>query len=171
MARSPEATAQLRLRVPEELRARLEADARQSGHSLNFEVVRRLGLHIQRDDVALAIFRDPALFSFLEAQARIIRWIERREGKSWTDPEVYEKAKQVIREYQDVVLPALAAGTSIQDAVLDASTLAFIETMGLRAEDLAARAEAGDLTEQEIEMIRRLARLRGAGQPPNSDTS
>ena len=79
--RDESAKAQLKVRCPEPLRARLEASAKKHGFSLNSEIVLRLEGALFQSDIANTVFGDEDIFTTVYGIAQMIRCFERFEGK------------------------------------------------------------------------------------------
>jgi hypothetical protein len=71
MPRKPSETVQLKLRFPERLRIRIEAEAEKNERSMNAEIVRRLEQSFEKDDRA-ALLKDAAAEAIDEALRRIL---------------------------------------------------------------------------------------------------
>jgi hypothetical protein len=101
MAKRPDtATAQLKVRLREPLRARLEAEADRNGYSLNTEIVRRLEASIRDEDIGAVLFGDRDLYHCMDALARLVRAVEMHEGKLWLeDRATYNRAVDTIHAF------------------------------------------------------------------------
>jgi hypothetical protein len=136
------AKAQLKVRLREPLRARLEADAKRYGYSLNTEIVRRLEASIRDDDLGAIIFGGEEMFAVMDTLARIIRAVEMHTGKRWgEDPATYLRAVETICRLLKSGPVFLRTGEypgGIRD-IADAGALAVIERM--IAKDAEMRAE------------------------------
>ena len=80
-ARADTVKAQIKLRLREPLRARLETEAKQNGYSLNTEIVRRLEQSIRDEELGDVIFGDRDVFNSAYIIAGLIRAFEVHTGK------------------------------------------------------------------------------------------
>jgi hypothetical protein len=120
--RESTAKAQLKLRLREPLRARLEAEAKSMGYSLNTEIVRRLEASIRDEDIGAIIFGDAQMFGLMDFLARIIRAIEIDTDKAWTkDGETYLRAVETI--YRLLKMPQVMASGEYPGGVRDIADL------------------------------------------------
>jgi hypothetical protein len=130
--RNDTAKAQLKVRLREPLRARLEADAKRAGWSLNTEIVRRLEGSIRDENLGAIIFGDEQMFAVMDTLARIMRAIELRAGKRLTDDaDTYNLAVETIYRFLKNAPLMIATGTysaEIRD-IADLGALAAIERM------------------------------------------
>jgi hypothetical protein len=130
--RNETATAQLKVRLREPLRARIEAAAKRSGHSLNTEIVGRLERSITDDDYGLAIFGSEEIFTVVTALAQVIRAHEIDSGKKIReDFGIYFKAIETISRFLQVAPTMLASGEypgGIRD-VVDVNVSQMIQTL------------------------------------------
>jgi hypothetical protein len=130
--RAENAKAQLKVRLREPLRARLEAEARNNGYSLNTEIVRRLEESIREEDFGARVFGDDEMFATMDTLARLIRAVELRTGKPWTaDRETYELAVETIYRVLKNGPRLLATGEypgGVRD-IADVGALALIERL------------------------------------------
>jgi hypothetical protein len=96
--------AQVGLRLPEPLRARLEKEAKESGYSLNFEIVRRLEQSIKDDDLGDTLFGDRDIFHCAYIFAGIIHALERHKGdRVGMDPSIFEMAVDQLKNFAKIV--------------------------------------------------------------------
>src|SRR4051812_17946005 len=99
-ARDRSAKAQLKLRLPEPLRARLEVEAKGNGYSLNYEVMRRLEQSIQNDDMGNLVFGDQDIFRSVYLIAGIIRALEKKTGhRLANDPKIFVDALEASKNF------------------------------------------------------------------------
>jgi hypothetical protein len=139
--RESTAKAQLKLRLREPLRARLEAEAKRNGYSLNTEIVRRLEASIRDEDIGAIMFGDAQMFGLMDFLARIIRAIEIDAGKPWTeDGETYLRTVETI--YRILKMPQVMASGKYPHGVRDIAdfwALAAVESVF--AKDAERRAD------------------------------
>jgi hypothetical protein len=130
--RNETATAQLKVRLREPLRARIEADAKRLGHSLNTEIVRRLERAIYDDDLGHPIFGSEEIFAVVSAFAQVIRAYEIDSGKKiGEDFSIYFKAIETIHRFLQAAPTMLASGEypgGIRD-IIDANAAQMILTL------------------------------------------
>src|SRR5438067_13502660 len=110
--REKNARAQLKLRLPEPIRARLEAEAEQNGYSLNWEVVRRLDQSIKDDDLGKFLFGTRDKFFAAYYFAGIIETLEQKTGKFLTeDPAIFEMAVDAMQHSSiaGIMLPGIGS--------------------------------------------------------------
>jgi hypothetical protein len=108
--RDKSSRAQLKLRLPEPIRARLEAEAEQNGYSLNWEVVRRLDQSIKEDDLGNLIFGNRDIFHAAYLFAGIIDALERKTGKKFSsDPSIFDMAVEAMKRYSTLVPAGVVA--------------------------------------------------------------
>jgi hypothetical protein len=95
--RADTAKAQIKLRLREPLRAKLEAEAKQSGFSLNTEIVRRLENSLTEEEMGGIVFRDKEMFTLVNLFASVVRAFEINRGKKWSeDMEIFKNASDTI---------------------------------------------------------------------------
>ncbi len=130
--RSDTTRAQIKLRLREPLRARLETEAKKNGYSLNTEIVRRLEVSVRDQDLGAVLFRDQAMFGTMDTLARLIRAVEIHTGHRWNeDLKTYETAVEIIYKLLKNGPRILATGDypgGIRDFA-DYGALAAIERM------------------------------------------
>jgi hypothetical protein len=139
--RDDTAKAQLKVRLREPLRARLEAEAIRNGYSLNTEIVRRLEGSIRDDDLGAVLFGDREMFSLFDMLARLIRGIEIETGTRWTEGATYLRAVETIYRLLKHVPQLIATGEypgGVRD-IADIHALAVVE--GISRKDAERRAE------------------------------
>jgi hypothetical protein len=96
--RAKNAKAQIKLRLLEPMRARLERDAKEYGHSLNFEILRRLDQSIKDDDLGKILFGDHITFHYAYVFTGIIRALEGQIGKKLSEsPDIFEMAVDAFK--------------------------------------------------------------------------
>ena len=83
MPRKPSATVQLKARMKEPLRARLEEDAKSRGISLNAALVDRLELSVHEDEARYREFGSRATYNFMKILAMAATIAEEETGKPW----------------------------------------------------------------------------------------
>lgn len=97
-ARPETATAQLKIRVREDVRRQLEASARENDWPLNKEIAERLEKTL-REDENLGGGRTAA---FLRLTATLVDAIEQETGQDWlSDPMTFATVRRVIRALVD----------------------------------------------------------------------
>jgi hypothetical protein len=130
--RSDTAKAQLKVRVREPLRARLETEARKNEYSLNTEIVRRLEASVRDQDLGAVLFRDQQMYGLMDTLARLVRAIELHEGHRWDeDLTTYERAVETIYRVLKNAPHVIAKGEypgGVRD-IADAGALIAIEQM------------------------------------------
>lgn len=96
--------AQVGLRLPEPLRARLETEAKEWGYSLNNEIVRRLDQSLRDDDLGKVLFGDQDIFHCAYVFAGIIQALQRRTGRRVVeDSSIFELAVDQLKNYAKLV--------------------------------------------------------------------
>jgi hypothetical protein len=140
--RDAAAKAQLKVRLREPLRARLEAEAKRNGYSLNTEIVRRLEGSIRDDDLGAIIFGDPQIFGLMDTIARMIRAIEINDGKPWTEnPATYLYGVEMIYRLLKNA-PAVIAKGEYPGGFRDIADLGALESLKMiLTKDAKRRAE------------------------------
>lgn len=115
MERNPTDIVQLKLRIREDMRQRLEADGRARKVSMNTAIVERLDASFFFDEIKATSGR-PDLFMFTQLLAALIRRIEKHTGKRWDiDPDTYyEVATACARIFRQIA--GLRAGRSVEEA-------------------------------------------------------
>lgn len=120
------------MRLREPLRARLEAEAKRNGYSLNTEIVRRLEESIREEDPGARVFGSDEMFATMDTLARLIRAIELDTGKHWdADRETYERAVETIYRLLKNIPRLLATGEypgGVRD-IADVGALALAERL------------------------------------------
>jgi hypothetical protein len=84
-ARSMNVRGELKLRLPELLRARLEAEADRYGYSLNAVVVNRLEQTFRDDALGRVVFGSEERFAILDTIDRLALAVQMKTGKGWAD--------------------------------------------------------------------------------------
>jgi hypothetical protein len=98
--RAKNAKAQIKLRLFEPMRARLERDAKEYGHSLNLEIIRRLDQSIKDDDLGKVLFGDQNIFHCAYLFAGIIQALERETGEKLSEnSDIFEMAVEALKEF------------------------------------------------------------------------
>jgi Arc-like DNA binding domain len=97
--RDEAAKAQLKVRCPEPLRARLEAEAARHGHSLNAEIVLQLQSALNHRELGQTIFGDENIFATVNLISYVIRGCEKLGGKK-----LREDFENILRKSVDVVI-------------------------------------------------------------------
>jgi hypothetical protein len=130
--RNETAVAQLKVRLREPLRARIEADAKRFGHSFNTEIVRRIEQAIRDDDYGLAVFRSEEIFAVVSSFAHVIRAYEIQSGKKiGEDSAIYFKAIETMHRFLQAAPTMLASGEysgGIRD-IIDVNVAQLILTL------------------------------------------
>ena len=142
MAERPDsAKAQIKLRLREPLRARLEEEAKRGGFSLNTEIARRLENSLFDDHIGSIVFQDKSVFALANTFATLVRAYQIRKEKSWQhDPEICRLAA-------DSLCTLLAKGPELFETGMwpgglrttaDQGALAMIEAFIRAAENVKA---------------------------------
>lgn len=106
MARKKSATVDLKVRMKEPLRAKLEVAAKRAGVSLNAEAVKRMDRSFERDETfaeaaqALFGFRGEAIMA-MRSLGRAIAIIEKQTGLSWRED--WNTAEQVRYAFRVII--------------------------------------------------------------------
>jgi hypothetical protein len=140
--RDDTAKAQLKVRLREPLRARLEAEAKRNGYSLNSEIVARLEASIRDSELGAIIFGDPQLFGLVDTIARVIRAAELRAGKPWTEsPATYFEVVEMIYRLLRAG-PALIVTGKYPGGVRDMADIGALQMLeNILTKDAERRAE------------------------------
>jgi hypothetical protein len=150
--RGDTAKVQLKVRLREPLRARLEAEAKKHDYSLNTEIVRRLEASVRDQDLGAVLFRDEQMFGIMDALARLIRAIELDTGHRWDeDRATYERAVETIYRFLKSAPHVIAKGEypgGVRD-IADYGALAAVELM--IAKETERRGEDPEAPDQQTE--------------------
>lgn len=96
--------AQIKLRLPEPLRARVENEAKEIGYSLNSEIIRRLDQSYKDEDLGTVLFGDGDIFHCAYIFAGIIQALERHTGERVReDSSIFEMAVEQLKDFAKVV--------------------------------------------------------------------
>jgi hypothetical protein len=108
--RSGTAKAQLKVRCPEPLRARLEASAKHHEWSLNSEIVLRLEGALFQGDIAKTIFGDEEIFAAVYVIAQVIRQVQKIEGKKLKDDfrNILQKSVDLVIRFTETARQAIS---------------------------------------------------------------
>lgn len=139
--------AQVGLRLPEPLRARLEAEAKEWGYSLNNEIVRRLGLSLQDDDLGKLVFGDGDIFHCAYVFAGIIQALERHTGKRVReDSSIFEMAADQLPDFAGIVpnagLMGISRGLAGTRAIFDVAAARALQARALQQSSEEAPGDA-----------------------------
>jgi hypothetical protein len=95
--RDPGTRATLTLRLREDLRKKLEAEARNKEYSLNTEIVRRLENSLLDENIGSIVFHDKDVFTLANLFATLIRAYQIKYKKTWSeDPEICRAASDTL---------------------------------------------------------------------------
>ena len=112
--RKPRERAQVGLRLPEELRKRVEKAAKAKGLSMNGEIVASLERIYSLDELGSMGFGRPELFWTMHLLANAVAFVEKKTGKKWTDDlDTYREAVQAINTVLENLPRAAAGGDTV----------------------------------------------------------
>ena len=104
-------TIQLKARMKEPLRAKLEEAAEAKGLSLNAEMVHRLEQSFAEEREFYAPFGKPETFLVARLLANAIHTIEAATGKNWMDdPEAHRQTQEACKKILDAFSPPAGKG-------------------------------------------------------------
>jgi hypothetical protein len=136
-----------KLRLPELLKARLEADARRAGSSINAEIVRRLEGSVRDEDLGSVVFGSAERFGRAEAIDRLILALQMTTGKDMADREtrhlIADTVASFLKHGPEIVAAMLGGEASspvVARTVADAYALTAIAEV--ISQDLDRRASA-----------------------------
>lgn len=110
MQRKQSATVQLKTRMKEPLRARLEEAAKDRGVSLNSELVDRLERSFERENNIIQSIGGLEYFALLAMLGNAVKLVEEQTGRKWQqDFETREQVKQAIATIFDAISPKLGS--------------------------------------------------------------
>jgi hypothetical protein len=95
--RDETAKAQIKLRLREPLRAKLEEEAKKRAFSLNSEVIRRLENSLLDEQIGSIVFHDKDVFALANIFTTIVRAFQIQRKKMWhEDPEICKIAADTL---------------------------------------------------------------------------
>ena len=105
MLRPKSATVDLKIRMKEPLRARIEKAARSNGLSLNAEVVQRLDRSLQEEDVIRRVLGTEDTFALVRLISQAKEMIERGTGRTCDDSYTAHHVRLAISAIVDGLIP------------------------------------------------------------------
>jgi hypothetical protein len=101
--RDETAKAQIKLRLREPLRAKLEEEAKKGGFSLNSEIVRRLENSLLGDQIGSNVFDNKDVFALANIFATLVRAYQIQREKRWQeDPEICKLAADTLYTFLNI---------------------------------------------------------------------
>jgi hypothetical protein len=157
--RADDAVARFSLRLPEQLRARLETEARRLGVSLNAEMVLALESHLYQKQIGQTIFGSENIYTVVSVIGHAIACIEKNYGKKLEDD-----IKNILQTVFDLIIRFLekgreAIGTgeypggirdATDEAVFAMLVRPLIDTLSQSPEALEALARQSQKIEKEV---------------------
>ncbi len=102
MARKPSATIQLKVRMKEPLRAKIERAAKRRGISLNSEIVDRLSLSFQKEEAKYDEFGGESYYRLSQLLALAVQQGELISGERWFEtPQSIDKTAAFVVSFLD----------------------------------------------------------------------
>jgi hypothetical protein len=109
--RDETAKAQLKVRLPAELRAKFEAEAKRHEHSLNAEVVLSLESALYYKEQGVTVFGNEDIFATVDTIAYLIRGFEKHDGKK-----LREDFENILRKSVEALISFMKVGQGSQKA-------------------------------------------------------